>query len=185
MIKVGVIIGSTRPGRNGEAVARWVHDLAVKRGDADYALVDLETYALPHLDEPQPAGTGHYEHAHTRRWSQAIAALDAFVFVTPEYNRSTSGVLKTAIDFLYAEWADKAAGFVGYGLNGGTRAIEHLRQILATPGVAGVGPQVALSLRDDFEDFSRFRPGAHQEDAVGRMLDKLVPWAQALRTVRA
>ncbi|MEN3540448.1 NAD(P)H-dependent oxidoreductase [Microbispora sp. ZYX-F-249] len=185
MIKVGVIVGSTRPGRNGEAVARWVHDLAVKRGDADYELVDLEDYALPHLDEPLPAAAGQYEHDHTRRWSQAIAALDAFVFVTPEYNRSTSGVLKTAIDFLYAEWANKAAGFVGYGVNGGARAVEHLRQILGTVSVAAVAPQVALSIHDDFENYSAFRPAAHHEDAVRRMLDEVVSWAGALRTIRA
>ncbi|MEU6410572.1 NAD(P)H-dependent oxidoreductase [Microbispora sp. NPDC046933] len=184
MIKVGVIIGSTRPGRNGAAVARWVHDLAVKRGDADYELVDLEDYALPHLDEPLPAAAGQYEHAHTRRWSEAVAALDAFVFVTPEYNRSTSGALKTAIDFLYAEWANKAAGFVGYGVDGGARAIEHLRQILATAGVAGVAPQVTLSIRDDFENFSDFRPAARHEDSVRLMLDQVVSWAEALRTVR-
>lgn len=128
--------------------------------------------------------TGQYEHAHTKRWSRTVAALDAFVFVTPEYNRSTSGVLKTAIDFLYAEWADKAAGFVGYGLHGGTRAIEHLRQILATTGVAGVAPQVTLSIRDDFENFSHFRPAAHHEDSVRLMLDKVVAWAGALRAVR-
>ncbi|MEV7808417.1 NAD(P)H-dependent oxidoreductase [Microbispora sp. NPDC088329] len=185
MIKIGVIIGSTRPGRNGAAVARWVHDLAVKRGDADYELIDLEDYALPHLDEPVPAAAGQYERAHTRRWSQAVAALDAFVFVTPEYNRSTSGALKTAIDFLYAEWTNKAAGFVGYGVDGGSRAIEHLRQILGTVSVAGVAPQVTLSIRDDFENFSDFRPAARHEDSVRLMLDHVVSWAEALRTVRA
>ncbi|MGW0478171.1 NADPH-dependent FMN reductase [Nonomuraea sp. NPDC003214] len=185
MIDIGIVIGSTRPGRNGENVARWVHDLAAKRDDARFELVDLHEHALPHLDEPQPAAAGSYENPHTLAWSERIARFDGFVFVTPEYNRSTSGVLKNAIDFLYAEWADKAAAFVSYGVDGGVRAAEHLRQVLGQLQVATVQAQVTLSLFADFENLSEFRPAAHQEERVTVMLDQLVSWSRALRPLRA
>ena len=107
------------------------------------------------------------------------------MFVTPEYNHSTSGALKNAIDFLYREWNDKAAGFVGYGGAGGTRAVEHLRLIMGEIKVAGVRAQVALSMYTDFESFSTFKPGPHQEAAVNAMLDDVVAWGGALQTMRA
>jgi NAD(P)H-dependent FMN reductase len=184
MIKVGVIIGSTRPGRRGEAVARWVHELALARDDASFELVDLREFNLPHLDEALPPAMGQYEHRHTWAWAQAIASYDAFVFVTPEYNHSTSGALKNAIDFLYAEWNNKAAGFVSYGAQGGTRAVEHLRLIMGELKVADVRAQVALSLSGDFENYEILRPSAHQAQAVRAMLDDVVEWGRALRTVR-
>lgn len=185
MIRIGIIVGSTRPGRNAEAVAGWVHDLAAKRGDAEFELVDLRDFPLPHLDEAFPAAYGQYEHPHTRAWSERIASFDGFVFVTPEYNSSTSGVLKNAIDFLYAEWADKAAGFVSYGVDGGARAAEHLRQVLGRVKVADVSAQVALSLHTDFEAFTDFKPAAHREEAVTAMLDQVVSWGTALAPLRA
>src|SRR5690242_18263153 len=127
MIKVAIIVGSTRPGRNGEAVANWVYDIANKRDDAEYELVDLRDFPLPHLDEALPASLGQYANQHTKDWAAKIGGYDAFVFVTPEYNHSTSAVLKNAIDYLNAEWNNKAAGFVSYGGAGGARAVEHLR----------------------------------------------------------
>ncbi len=109
----------TRPGRKAEAVARWVHELAAKRTDAQFEIVDLKEFNLPVLDEATPAAFGKYEHAHTKAWAVRIAPLDGFVFVTPEYKHATSGALKNAIDFLGREWNNKAAGFVGYGSTGG------------------------------------------------------------------
>ncbi|GII81418.1 FMN reductase [Sphaerisporangium rufum] len=184
MIKIGIIIGSTRPGRHGDAVARWVHDQAAGRGDARYELVDLKDHALPHLDEPLPAATGVYEHPHTKAWSDTIARLDGFVFVTPEYNHSMPGVLKTAIDFLFAEWHDKAAGVVGYGVNGGVRAAEHLRQVLGQVKVADVQAAVELLLHTDFVDFTTFEPAAHRREALNLLLDQVVAWSTALRPLR-
>ena len=106
------------------------------------------------------------------------------MFVTPEYNHSTSGALKNAIDFLYREWNDKAAGFVGYGGAGGTRAIEHLRLVMGEIKVADVRAQVALSMHTDFENVAIFKPRPEQEKAVNTMLNDLVAWAQALQTIR-
>ncbi|MDG6101371.1 NAD(P)H-dependent oxidoreductase [Dactylosporangium aurantiacum] len=184
MTKIGIILGSTRPGRNGEAVAKWVYDIASRRSDAEYELVDLLDYALPHLDEAVPAAMGQYANEHTKQWAAKIAELDGFVFVTPEYNHSTSGALKNAIDFVYAEWNNKAAGFVSYGSAGGTRAVEHLRLIMGELQVADVRAQVALSLFTDFENFSSFKPGPQHEGTLGVVLDQTVSWAKALEAVR-
>ena len=184
MLKVGIVTGSTRPGRQSEAVARWLLDLAQKRGDAEYELVDIESFGLPLLDEPVPPSMGQYSKEHTKRWSAKIASLDAFVFVTPEYNHSTSGALKNALDFIYHEWANKAAAFVGYGSAGGTRAVEHLRGIAGELQLADVRGQVALSLFEDFENFTSFKPRGVHGAAVYTMLDQLIGGAGALMAYR-
>src|SRR4051795_1376254 len=158
MTKIAIIIGSTRPGRNGEAVARWVFENASKRAGVEYELVDLKDWDLPHLDEAMPAAMGQYAGEHTKAWAAKIAEFDGFVFVTPEYNHSTSGALKNAIDFLYKEWNNKAAGFVGYGSAGGARAIESLRLVMGELMVADVRAHVMLSLFTDFEQFTTFKP---------------------------
>jgi NAD(P)H-dependent FMN reductase len=184
MLKIAIIIGSTRPGRKAEAVARWVHGIAARRSDASFEVVDIATFELPHLDEVMPPMMNQYANAHTKAWAAKIATFDAFVFVTPEYNHSTSGALKNAIDFLFREWNDKAAGFVGYGSVGGTRAVEHLRLVMGELKVADVRAQVALSLYTDFESFTTLKPGPHQEGAVLAMLDDLVAWGQAMKNLR-
>jgi NAD(P)H-dependent FMN reductase len=183
-LRVGIILGSTRPNRIGEAVAKWVHEIARGRDDAEYELVDVKDFNLPLLDEPIPPSQGKYSQPHTKAWAAKIATFDAFVFVTPEYNHSTSGALKNAIDFLYAEWNNKAAGFVAYGSAGGTRAVEHLRLIMAELQIADVRAQVMLSLFTDFENYSKFKPAPQHEQTVGTMLDQLLAWGTAMRTVR-
>jgi NAD(P)H-dependent FMN reductase len=184
MLKIAIIIGSTRPGRKAEAVARWVYDIAAKRSDASFEVVDIAAFDLPLLDEAVPPIMNQYSKPHTKAWAAKIATFDGFVFVTPEYNHSTSGALKNAIDFLYREWNDKAAGFVGYGGVGGARAVEHLRLVMGEIKVADVRAQVALSMFTDFENFSTLKPGPHQEAAVNAMLDDLVHWSQALQSMR-
>ncbi|MBK9265913.1 MAG: NAD(P)H-dependent oxidoreductase [Polyangiaceae bacterium] len=184
MINVGIIIGSTRPNRVGASVAKWVHEIAQRRSDATFELVDIQDFNLPLLDEPIPPSQGKYSKEHTKRWAAKIASFDGFVFVTPEYNHGTSGALKNAIDFLYAEWNDKAAGFVGYGSAGGVRAVEHLRLVMAEVRVATVRAQVALSLFTDFEHFSTFKPAAHHEKTMGQVFDQVIAWSGALKPLR-
>jgi NAD(P)H-dependent FMN reductase len=184
MNRIAIIIGSTRPGRNGEAVARWVHEIASKRSDAEYELVDIAEFNLPLLDEPVPPSMGQYTKEHTKTWAAKIASFDGFVFVTPEYNHATSGALKNAIDFLASEWNNKAAGFVGYGSVGGSRAIENLRLILSELQIAHVRNQVMLSLFTDFENYSVFNPAPHHEPLVNGMLDQVVAWSGALKPLR-
>jgi NAD(P)H-dependent FMN reductase len=184
MTRIAIILGSTRPGRNGEAVANWAYDIAKQRDDAEYELVDIAEYNLPHLDEALPPSLGQYAHPHTKAWATKIDSFDGFVFVTPEYNHSTSGALKNAIDFLYKEWNNKAAGFVSYGSLGGARAVEHLRLVMGELQVADVRAQVALSLFTDFKDFAQFDPAPHQAQAVGAVLDQVVAWSGALAALR-
>ncbi len=184
MMKIAVVIGSTRPGRVGEAVARWVFDIAVQRSDAEFELVDIAEWNLPLLDEPVPASTGKYSKPHTLAWAKKVASFDAFVFVTPEYNHGTSGALKNALDFLYAEWNDKAAGFVSYGSAGGARAVEQLRLVVSELQMAHVRKQVMFSLFTDFENFRVFAPDPRHEAEVDAMLDQVVAWGSALKTLR-
>jgi NAD(P)H-dependent FMN reductase len=184
MIRIGIILGSTRPNRNGEQVARWVYDNAALRSDAEFELVDLRDYPLPHLDEPLPPSLGQYQNDHTRQWADKIASFDGFVIVTPEYNHSTSGVLKNAIDYLYAEWNNKAVGFVSYGAVGGARAAEHLRLVAGELQMADVRQQVTLSLITDFENFSVFKPGDYSVTALNTLFDQVIAWSAALAPLR-
>ncbi|MCL7377062.1 NADPH-dependent FMN reductase [Streptomyces sp. 35G-GA-8] len=184
MTKIGIILGSTRPGRNGEAVARWVYEQAKHRTDAEYELVDLMDYKLPLLDELHTPKMGRYSQPHTYEWSSKIASFDGFVIVTAEYNHSVPGALKNAIDFLHAEWNNKSVGFVSYGATGGTRAVEALRLIAGELQMADVRSQVALSLFTDFENFNTFKPAGAQTDALTGTLDQVVAWSKALAPLR-
>jgi NAD(P)H-dependent FMN reductase len=185
MLRVAVILGSTRPGRNGEAVAKWVYEVAKKRTDGEFEYVDIKDYNLPLLDEPIPPSLGQYSKEHAKSWAAKINSFDAFVFVTAEYNHGIPGALKNAIDFLYKEWNNKVAGFVSYGGGAlGTRAVEHLRLVMAELQVATVRNQVSLSLFTDFENFSVFKPARFQEIQVNSMLDQVIAWGGALQTLR-
>jgi NAD(P)H-dependent FMN reductase len=184
MVRIGIILGSTRPNRNGEQVAKWVYDVAARRSDAEFELVDLRDYPLPHLDEPLPPAMGQYQNEHTRQWADKIASFDGFVIVTPEYNHSTSGVLKNAIDYLYAEWNNKAVGFVSYGSVGGARAVEHLRLVAGELQLADVRQQVALSLLTEFENFSVLKPSDYSLASLSTLLDQVIAWSTALTPLR-
>jgi len=184
MTRIGVILGSTRPGRRGEQVAHWVMDAASRRHDAEFDLIDLADHPMPHLDEPLPPSMGNYQNAHTQRWAATIAQYDGFIMVTPEYNHSTSGVLKNAIDYLYAEWNNKALGVVSYGAVGGARAAEHLRLIAGELKMADVRTNVALSMFADFVNFTDLDPGDHQVQALSTLMDEVVAWSEALAPLR-
>lgn len=184
MIKIGIIIGSTRPGRVGESVAKWVHGQAIKRTDAQFELIDIKDYNLPLLDEPVPAAFGQYTKEHTKVWAEKIASFDAYVFVTGEYNHSTTGALKNAIDYLYAEWNNKSAGFVSYGGSGGIIAVEHLRQIMANLQIADVKAHVQLSLYNDFENFTVLKPASVHEKNLNTLFDQVISWGTVLKLLR-
>ncbi|SUA73290.1 FMN-dependent NADPH-azoreductase [Nocardia otitidiscaviarum] len=185
MIKIGIILGSTRPNRNGPQIARWVLDTASQRTDVDVELIDLRDHPLPHLDEPVAPMFGPSVHPHTRAWAERIAPFDGYLIVTPEYNGGIPGVLKNAIDHLFTEWTNKAVGFVSYGAGGGTRAVVQLRTICGTLGMADVGYQVAISVLTDFENVTTFTPRDHHTDALHKTLDQLVAWSTALAPLRA
>jgi NAD(P)H-dependent FMN reductase len=184
MIELAIVTGSTRPGRNNEAVANWVLDIAKQRSDARVELLDIASFNLPLLDEPIPPSMGQYQNEHTKKWAAKIGSFDGFVFVTPEYNHSTSGVLKNAIDYLFAEWNNKAVGFISYGAAGGTRAAEHLRLIAGELKMADVRQQVIVNLMTEFENFTTFTPREYHVEALNTQLDQLVAWSSALAHLR-
>ncbi|WP_312856864.1 NADPH-dependent FMN reductase [Arthrobacter mobilis] len=158
MVNIAVVVGSTRPGRRSKQVADWVFSRATARGGADFEVLDLADYDLPLLDEPMPPSLGNYTHEHTKVWARTVSRFDGFIFVTAEYNHSVPGVLKNALDFVYAEWNNKAAGFVSYGSAGGVRAVENLRLIAGELQMADVRAQVALPFSTEFENFTTFTP---------------------------
>ncbi len=184
MLRIAIILGSTRPGRIGEGVAKWVYENAKKREGVQYELVDVADFKLPLLDEARLPGYGQYEKEHTLVWAKKIAQFDGFVFVTAEYNHGIPGALKNALDYLYAEWNNKAAGLVSYGSGGGLRAAEHLRGVLGELMVADVRQQVALHLITDFEDFSRLVPKPWHVEDLNTLLDQVESWSGALKGLR-
>lgn len=184
-MRIAIIVGSTRPGRKGLEVGQWVQKLAATRNSAQYELIDLLEVGLPMLDEPvPPAMQKSPTQEHTKRWAAKIAGFDGYVFVTPEYNHGPPAALKNAMDYLFKEWCNKSAGFVGYGGLGAARSIEMLRAICSNLELADVRVAVSLLLAHDFENFSAFKPQAHQEKTLAQLLDQVEAWAGALQPLR-
>lgn len=181
-MKVGIIVGSIREGRKGEAVARWVESLTDKREDADFEIVDLKAFDVPPLSSPTHpmAANRSYDDAGVQRWSEAIAACDAYVFVTPEYNHGVPGALKNAVDSLGSEWVGKAIGFVSYGSALGSRAVEQWRQIVANFSMVDVRAQVALSIFTDLAEDGTVQSSERLEGDLTATLDELVAAATRL-----
>jgi NAD(P)H-dependent FMN reductase len=181
-----IIVASTRPGRIGLPIGRWVADAAAAHGGFDVELVDLAEVGLPLFDEPHHPRLGDYAHGHTKAWSATVRRADAFVFVTPEYNHSFNAALKNAIDYLFHEWAHKPVGFVSYGgVAGGTRAVQMLKPVVAAlkmmPLVEGVQlPFVHRSIGED----GTFEPAEPVGAAATAMLDELARSVGVLRSSR-
>lgn len=184
MIKVQIILGSTRPGRIGEGVAKWAYETAKARDDVEVELVDIADFNLPLLDEPVTPMMQQYSKDHTKKWSEKISEADGYIFVTAEYNHSIPGALKNAIDYLNHEWRNKAVGFIGYGTAGGSRAIEHLRGVAGELHMADVRDQLLLNLPSDFENWSVFKPTEQHADQLHTVLNEVVAWSGALKSLR-
>ncbi|WP_065763581.1 NADPH-dependent FMN reductase [Ralstonia solanacearum] len=191
MAVISVIIGSVRQGRFGEKPAHWMLDHLKKREGVDARLLDLKDYPMPFFDAPVPPampGRPAYEHEVVKRWTQAIAASDGFVIVSPEYNHGTPAVLKNAIDWVYPEWRRKAVTFVGYGSVGGARAIEQLREIAVEIQLAPIRSAVHVPAAAIYAHFQGqdVTPHLAALDAVAEQtIDDLLWWTQALKTARA
>jgi NAD(P)H-dependent FMN reductase len=183
-MKIQIILGSTRPGRVGEQVAKWVYEQASKRSDFDAELVDIADFNLPLLDEPMPASMQQYTKEHTKKWSEKIAQADGYIFVTAEYNHGIPAAFKNAVDFLYHEWNNKAVGFVSYGGSGGVRAVESWRQIAAELQMADIREHLQFSLLSDFENFSVFKPTEHHKQQLNKLFDQLTAWGKAMQSLR-
>lgn len=176
-LNIGIILGSTRPERVSPQVGKWLKEMADKRGDANYEIVDIKDYKLPLMGESNDVSG-------IVKWNEKLATLDGFVFITPEYNHSIPAALKNALDLAREPWNNKSAGIVSYGSTGGARAAEHLRGILGELQVADVRVHPTLSLFLDFENFSVFKPQALHSENINAMLDQVIRWAKALKTLR-
>lgn len=176
-LNIGIILGSTRRGRVSPQVGEWVKNVADKRGDANYEIVDIAEYKLPLLGEADAT-------EQATAWNTKLASLDGFVFIVQEYNHSISAALKNALDYARDAWKNKAAGIVSYGSVGGARAAEHLRGILGELSVADVRVHPALSLFTDFENGTVFKPADLHLTNVNDMLNQVLAWSGALKTLR-
>ncbi|WHY87113.1 NADPH-dependent FMN reductase [Neobacillus novalis] len=177
-LKIGIILGSTRQGRVSPQVGEWIKGIADKRGEANYEIVDIADYNLPFL------GTTDGTEPGIAAWNEKLANLDGFVFIVQEYNHSITGALKNALDFAREGWNNKAAGIVSYGSTGGARAAEHLRGIMGELMIADVRVHPTLSLFTDFENGTEFKPAELHLDNVNAMLDQVIAWSGALKTLR-
>lgn len=187
MVNIKIIVGSTRPGRFNVQPASWIARLAKEHKDLNVELLDLKDFNLPLLDEDNTPMMGQYEKEYTKKWAEKIAEADGIIMVTPEYNHSTSGALKNAIDYLYQEWNFKPVAFVSYGsAAGGSRAVEHLRGIAAELKMYDIREQVLLSnywnhLNENGEfEFSE----SHDTEATA-LLDQIGFWAAIMKDARA
>ncbi|MEO8107705.1 MAG: NAD(P)H-dependent oxidoreductase [Actinomycetes bacterium] len=183
--RIQVILGSTREGRAGERVARWVVDLGAQRDDIDVELVDLRDFPLPFFESAVPPKRRLADDPRIQAWAAKVAEADGYVFVTPEYNYGYPAVLKNALDHLYYEWNDKPVGFVGYGaVSGGLRAVMQLRQVVVELGLLQTHDQVTIpkvfaAFDDDGQPIDEMLP-----KLAGAMWDEMSEWAQLLQTKR-
>ncbi|MFE4522288.1 NADPH-dependent FMN reductase [Cytobacillus firmus] len=175
-LNIGIILGSTRQGRVSPQVGSWVKEIADKRGDANYEIIDIADFKLPFLGEADSPGIA--------AWNEKLSSLDGFIFIVQEYNHSITGALKNALDLAREPWNNKAAGIVSYGSTGGARAAEHLRGIMGELMIADVRVHPTLSLFTDFENGTVFKPQDLHLDNVNAMIDQVVSWSGALRTIR-
>jgi NAD(P)H-dependent FMN reductase len=182
-----IIIGSTRPGRVGSAVADWIIDRARARGDFEVEVADLAVLNLPIFDEPNHPRLRRYVNQHTKDWSEIVERSDAFVFVIPEYNYGFNAATKNAIDYLNQEWQNKPAGIVSYGgVAAGTRAAQMLKQVMSALKIVPVTDSVNIPfVGEKLDEDRRLKPNEVMEGAATAMLDELARWAQALRPLRA
>lgn len=179
-LRLAVIIGSTREGRAGAPIGRWFTARTEERGDMLLDVVDLAEVALPTVYGRPPSPD-------VAAFATRIAAADAYVVITPEYNHGYPAALKNAIDHCYVEWRAKPVGFVSYGgLAGGTRAVEQLRQVFGELHAATIRDSVSFVLGTGlFDDDGGLAASPEHEKAATTMLDRLAWWGHALRQARS
>ena len=180
-MKIGIILGSIRNGRRTESVAHWIHQSAQKRvadGKAadgvTYELLDLASFDVPLLTASAIPSSANrqYDDERVRAWSRAIDGCDGFVFVTPEYNHAVPGAFKNAVDSLSNEWFGKSVAFVSHGADGGVRAVENWRVVLANLSMVDVRNVVTLGQFLDWND-AGFTPLERRAQELATVLNDL------------
>ncbi|MER8947800.1 MULTISPECIES: NADPH-dependent FMN reductase [unclassified Mesorhizobium] len=184
--QLNVIIGSTRPGRAGPVFANWLESFAREHGKFEPVLTDIAAFNLPVLDEPHHPRLAKYENSHTKAWSKAIDAADAFVFVAPEYNYFAAPAIVNAVDYLLREWRYKPAAILSYGgVSGGLRAAQAIKPLLTSVGVMPIPEGVALPMYQKLlDETGAFFPSEQVLGGARTMLDELFRWSEALKPMR-
>jgi NAD(P)H-dependent FMN reductase len=185
LTKIAIVTGSVRSGRQSLNIAKWAKSIADERTDAEFEILDIADFNLPVWDEALPPRMAASEKDVTKAWTSKVDEFDGYLFIVSEYNHSITGALKNALDYLSAEFENKAAAFISYGSVGGARAVEHLRGILSEMGAAHVRNQVTMGLASDFENYSVFTPTQYSISTVTPTIDQLVSWSKAMESVRA
>lgn len=182
---IGLIMGSIRPHRENADVSNWVLDILQEAyPEMDFELVDLKAYDLPLFKEPKSPGlTKHLEAPEAEAWLKKVKALTGYIFITPEYNHSTSSALKNALDYLSGQLIDKPVGIVSYGANGGQLAASQLREMLTEFQVADVSENPTLDFDHDWQD-EEFQPSADAKDSIKVLGYQLMHWHEAMAQVR-
>lgn len=184
MTRIAVILGTVRPNRAGAGVAEWVVDQANAAEGVHAELVDLAAFNLPIFAEDVPPMMAAPKDPAAVAWNDALASYDAYIIITPEYNRSIPGALKNAIDFIVpAVLANKAVGIVSYSYYNGFRPVEHLRDVLVNFTTGAVGQQVNLSLVTDFAD-GAFAPADFRQGEIAALVEGVVTQDKALAALR-
>jgi NAD(P)H-dependent FMN reductase len=184
-LKLNIIIGSTRPGRAGPVVAKWLHQTAVAHGMFTVELVDLAEFNLPLLNDAAHPALRAYSNETTVRWSANVASADAYLFVTPEYDYFAPAALVNAVQTLLHEWTYKPAGVLSYGgVSGGLRGSQVLRQLLGNVNVHALPQTVSVPFFSQFIVDGVFRPSEQAQAGAITMLDELHKWARALKRLR-
>lgn len=181
-----IIIASTRPVRAGEPVGRWIQERVVAHGGFEAEVADLAEIDLPLMNEPNHPRLAKYTFDHTKAWSAKVAAADAFLIVTPEYNHGYPAPIKNALDYLFAEWQHKPVGLVSYGaVAGGVRAAQALKPVLQYLKMIPLSEQVIIPFVAKHIEDGVFRSTPAIDGSATTMLDELVRLESALRPLRA
>ena len=187
-LSIAVILASTREGRIGERVARWIHRVAAARPELAVELLDLKDYPLPFFALPGSPRTleANYADDAARRWVAAIGPRDGFIIVTPEYNHAYPAVLKNALDYAYAGWMRKPVAFVSYGgSSGGVRAVQQLRQVVIELRMIPVRDDVGIRLAGLAADERGWPTEDFYTKRGDAMANELVWWTRAAKDLRA
>jgi NAD(P)H-dependent FMN reductase len=185
--RVLVVVGSTREGRIGRAVADWFAAAAAAAGGLELDLIDLRDAGLPERLTAGHPSRGEYPDA-VRPFAARVATADGVVLVTPEYNHGYPAPLKNALDSVGPEWAAKPVGFVSYGgISGGIRAVEQLRQVVVELHMAPLRDAVTIPrARRLFEEpGGPADPDGRLSDSFAALVRRMSWWARALRAARA
>lgn len=181
-----IITSTTREGRTGIYIAKWISEFAKTKPNFNVHLLDLAVINLPFMDEPNHPRFQQYTHEHTKNWSKVIEEADAYIIVLAEYNYGFPAPIKNALDYLFNEWKYKPVSFVSYGgISAGLRSTQMLKQVVTTLGMVPIPEQVNIPFHTKLIDEEKvFHPDIHIINSAEVMLEQLDKWSDSLKIMR-